>query len=60
MWLCLLFDSLAYHEVRLILAMLLYSFDLSLCGESKNWNVQKVFTLWEKPPLMVTLAPAGH
>lgn len=54
---CLL-RSLAYHEMRLILAMVLYSFDLSLCGESKNWNDQKVFTLWEKPPLMVALA--GH
>jgi hypothetical protein len=46
--------------MRLILAMVVYSFDLRLCDESKNWNDQKVFTLWEKPPLMVTLALAGH
>jgi hypothetical protein len=60
MRLCLLFDSLAYHEMRLILAMVLYTFDLRLCDESKNWNDQKVFVLWEKPPLMVTLALSGH
>jgi hypothetical protein len=46
--------------MRLILAMVLYHFDMSLCDESKNWNDQKVFALWEKSPLMVTLALADR
>jgi cytochrome P450 len=50
-------DSLAYHEIRLILAMVLYHFDLNLCEESKTWIDHKVFMFWEKPPLMVTLTP---
>lgn len=49
--------SLAYHEMRLMLAKVLYAFDISLCEESNNWTDQKVFTLWEKPPLYVRLTP---
>lgn len=48
--------SLAYAEMRLILAKLLWNFDVELCEESKNWATeQKVFILWEKGPLMVRL-----
>ncbi|KAF2398789.1 benzoate 4-monooxygenase cytochrome P450 [Trichodelitschia bisporula] len=49
--------NLAYHEMRLILAMLLYHFDLRLSDESKSWNNQKVYALWAKPPLMVMVGP---
>lgn len=28
---------------------------MELCEESKNWNKQRTFTLWEKSPLMVQL-----
>ena len=50
--------SLAYHEMRLMLAKVLWSFDVELCEQSKNWTDQKVYTLWEKPALMVKLTPA--
>lgn len=50
-------DSLAYFEARLILAKVLWHFDLSLCDESRNWASQKVFLLWEETPLMVEVRP---
>ena len=30
-------------------------FDLKLCEESADWSDQKVYTLWEKVPLLCTL-----
>jgi hypothetical protein len=39
--------------MRLILGNVLWNFDLELCEESQNWTNQKVFVVWEKPPLMV-------
>lgn len=50
--------NLALHEMRLILATTLYHFDLHLCEESADWGKQKVYLLWEKIPLWVTLTPA--
>lgn len=47
--------SLAYFEMRLILCKLLFNFDIALSPESINWPDQKVYFLWEKPPLMVKL-----
>lgn len=47
--------NLAYHEMRLLLAMTLWTFDLSLEQESIDWANQKVFILWDKRPLMVKL-----
>lgn len=47
--------SLAYCEMRLILCKLLFNFDLTLEAESVNWLDQKVYYLWNKPPLMVSL-----
>ncbi|KAF2091421.1 benzoate 4-monooxygenase cytochrome P450 [Saccharata proteae CBS 121410] len=49
--------NLAYHEMRLILANIVYHFDLSLCEESANWSDQKTWALWEKHPLMVRVEP---
>ncbi|EUC39561.1 hypothetical protein COCMIDRAFT_10351 [Bipolaris oryzae ATCC 44560] len=49
--------NLAYHEMRVIGAMILWNYDLELCPESKSWMDQKVYTLWEKPELMVKLRP---
>ncbi|CAH0027348.1 unnamed protein product [Clonostachys rhizophaga] len=47
--------NLAWAEMRLILAKLLWSFDLlSLQKDSEQWiERQKIFTLWEKLPLNV-------
>ena len=47
--------NLAYHEMRLIMARLLWNFDMTLCEISRNWSKQRTFALWEKPPLMVKL-----
>jgi hypothetical protein len=35
------------------MARLLWNFDLALDEKSRNWHEQKIFGLWEKPPLMV-------
>ncbi|THW13301.1 benzoate 4-monooxygenase cytochrome P450 [Aureobasidium pullulans] len=47
--------NLAYHEIRLLLTMTLWNFDLSLEAESKDWSNQRLFIFWEKKPLMVKL-----
>lgn len=47
--------NLAYMEMRIILARLLWNFDFELCDESKEWLKQKAFILYEKPPLLVKL-----
>ncbi|KAJ5951306.1 Cytochrome P450 E-class group I [Penicillium vulpinum] len=47
--------NLAYHEMRLILAKVLYNFELSLLPESIGSEKQKTFFLWEKNDLMVQL-----
>ncbi|KAF8867033.1 putative cytochrome P450 monooxygenase [Acephala macrosclerotiorum] len=47
--------SFAYNEMRVILARVLWNFDLVLEKESASWNEQKTFTLWEKGALMCRL-----
>ncbi|KAI1770481.1 cytochrome P450 [Hypoxylon cercidicola] len=47
--------NLAYHEMRLIMARLLWNFDFTLDVKSSNWHEQRIFGLWEKPPLQVTI-----
>ncbi|CAG8400839.1 unnamed protein product [Penicillium salamii] len=47
--------DLANCEIRLILCKLLFNFDLQLHPESVNWPNQKVYYLWSKPSLMVSL-----
>lgn len=47
--------SLAYAEMRLIFARLLWTYDIELMPESENWNDQKIFALWEKKELKVKL-----
>ena len=51
---------MAYHEIRLILAKVLWHFDLKLCGESENWIDQKVYLMWEKGPLKCQITPVKH
>lgn len=52
--------NLAYAEMRLILARILFEFDLSLAEESKDWlQAQKCYALWDKPSLCVYLKPVG-
>lgn len=52
-------DSLAYHEMRLALARVLYSFDLTLKDPDKDWiGGQKTYVFWEKGPLSVRASVA--
>jgi cytochrome P450 len=50
--------NLAWHEMRLMLASTVLSFDLELCEESRDWIGQKIFLLWDKPELFCKLTPA--
>ncbi|GAP85672.1 putative cytochrome P450 [Rosellinia necatrix] len=51
--------NLAYAEMRLILARLLYRFDVKPAPGAKNWiDRQKVYTIWEKPELPFYLTAA--
>ncbi len=47
--------SLAYAEMNLILARLVFEFDMELEDEEIDWMNQRVFTLWEKSPMMIRL-----
>lgn len=50
--------NLAYAEMRLILAQLVWNFDMELAGESRGWMENlRVFLVYEKRPLMVHLKP---
>lgn len=47
--------------MRIILARVLWNFDLKLADESKDWlGKQKIYLLWEKSPLYVYLTPRAH
>jgi len=47
--------NLAYLEMRLILAHLLWAFDFEAEGPIDKWEDQKSWILWEKKPLNVRL-----
>ena len=52
--------NLAYVEMRLILAHIIFNFDLELVEKDKDWmKDMKVYGFWEKPELMVKLTPVG-
>lgn len=48
--------SLAYAEIRIILARLVWNFDLEIDLVSQNWMAeQKQFLLWERGHLNIKL-----
>ncbi|KAI4592833.1 hypothetical protein KJ359_010386 [Pestalotiopsis sp. 9143b] len=50
--------NLAYAEMRLIMARMVWNFDLHLHDDSKDWADQsKLYILWDKGPLNVYLIP---
>ncbi|KAI1503322.1 P450 monooxygenase No.1 [Biscogniauxia marginata] len=50
--------NLAYAEMRLVLAKLLYNFDITLDDSSAGWlETQKAYSVWDKPQLNVHLKP---
>ncbi|PKX90507.1 cytochrome P450 [Aspergillus novofumigatus IBT 16806] len=52
--------NLAYAEMRLILALIIFNFDMKIDPDSCDWIQQKNFTLWQKPPLKVYLTPVAR
>ncbi|KAF2185987.1 cytochrome P450 [Zopfia rhizophila CBS 207.26] len=52
----------AYAEMRLILARLLYSFDITLADKKDRWDwgQQQTFIFWDKKPLKVILRRSGR
>lgn len=50
--------NLAWMEIRLIVARLLWAFDIELCDESKGWkDNMPIFGLYQRGPLTVKLTP---
>ena len=50
--------NLAYAEMRIILARVIFEFDMELMESSKSWLENlKNFALWQKDPMMVRLKP---
>ncbi|GFF65623.1 isotrichodermin C-15 hydroxylase [Aspergillus lentulus] len=49
--------NLAYVEMRLILARMVFNFDMELDQPELDWLNQECFFLWEKPALPVRLTP---
>lgn len=52
-------QNMAMHEMRLILATLIFKFDFEICEESRNWAAQKAFALWIKSPMRVRAKPVS-
>ncbi|CAK7235173.1 hypothetical protein SBRCBS47491_009201 [Sporothrix bragantina] len=50
--------TLAYAEMRLILAKMIWNFNMELDARSKGWLEKNVvYLLWEKPELFIRLTP---
>lgn len=46
--------------MRIILARILWNFDLELAEAMEGWEKQRIFGIWCKPPLMVELRGRGE
>lgn len=46
--------------MRLILARMVWNFDMELAPDSKQWINQPSYVVWEKGNLNVKLTPAPH
>lgn len=53
----LIIDSLAYAEMRLVLAKMLWNFDFELMPESENWFPHEMVVIWNSPDLHIKLHP---
>ncbi|KAI1366094.1 isotrichodermin C-15 hydroxylase [Xylaria arbuscula] len=50
--------NLAYAEMRLILARIIFDFDMKMSPKSEDWIAkQRAYTLWDRVPLEVYLTP---
>ncbi|KAJ5720735.1 Cytochrome monooxygenase lcsI [Penicillium malachiteum] len=52
--------NLAYAEMRVIAAKMIWTFDMRLDPSSTGWNDQRSFIVWERKPLMVHLSKVLH
>ena len=52
--------SLAYAELRLTLARMIWNFDMELAEDSRDWIDQKSLVVWAKRGLHVRLIPVHH
>ncbi|KAL8335865.1 hypothetical protein RB598_009858 [Gaeumannomyces tritici] len=50
--------NLAYAEMRLVLAKLVFNFDMTAVEDTQGWMDQKAYIMWAKKPLNVYLTPA--
>jgi hypothetical protein len=48
---------MAYVQMRLILARILWNFDLELVDKNEKWEDQRVYIFWEKSALRLKLTP---
>lgn len=52
------FISLAFAEMRLIIARMAYNFDITLAEDSKMWMEEmRILQVWAEPPLNLYLKP---
>ncbi|KAJ5573605.1 uncharacterized protein N7459_008032 [Penicillium hispanicum] len=49
--------NLAYVEMRIILARMIFNFDMDLEETGSDWLDQECYVIWKKPALMVRLTP---
>ncbi|RKF80347.1 Cytochrome P450 monooxygenase aclL [Golovinomyces cichoracearum] len=49
--------NLAMNEMRMIIAHVLWNFDMELGPNVMDWKDQRIYALWEKKPLHVKLYP---
>ncbi len=54
--------KLAYAEMRIVVARVVYSFDLRLADDKDrfDWGEQNTYITWEKRPLKVVVNSAGN
>lgn len=52
-------QNMAMHEMRLILATLLFQYHLELSPESEGWPEQLSYALWIKKPLYISATPVA-
>jgi cytochrome P450 len=50
--------ALGWAEMRLILASVLWHFDIENHSPNLKWEDQQVFVMWEMEPMMIKLQPA--
>ncbi|KAK8065043.1 cytochrome P450 [Apiospora hydei] len=54
-------QNMAWHEMRLVAASILYHFDVELCErETGDWLDQKCWIVWDRKPLICRVRPVAR